>query len=705
MDGQAPYADHTGLGPNVETPSATNYVLNPSGTSTLNWYHNTSVSTMTSEGGRIKVVYSGAAGGAQTLPGSAVIPVSVNDIVWLTFKYQGPGLGKKVIVHHRAAGDVIVEQTVVDLPNSPNAETRVAIRVNVTNPSVVGLYLAQLGWTSGGANLAGETHFFSQVLFTKTNSAVVPDYFDGNSYGASWQSTVNNSLSYGHSTYPKHAALVKGASSAVLVGNTNKLNFDAPIMKQGKEDQAFTIEVTVRLIRKENSVAQIQVFGTGSAMDGLVIAGTVVSFTTKYTNSGEARCEFDVQEYQTLRIQALHTSTRNALYINGDLVDEVAITDEQQADTYLATGNSLTAGTSSGPNLIAMNGLAVYPRALDEGDIDEHVDEASDNMDEFTVGAAYDGVTFALNSSTSLPIIEYVYTDEYQWQMGRLSGTVIDNEQIVPQAVGGVSLPGVWEAVIPLPPEQTLSSVTLNWLGEGETVETSLDGINWNEERRAAKISTIGDGFDTTDKVLFIRVSFPGGVVNDRSYFDSLVISIYGPVSTVAPTLETRTLTMVNASIEADYDITDYHENWGVEINNGSMTLSGSTPTAMAPRTIQVWAKKGMGDFSDNLQATASGWYTNDGTYSQAYQTDEWQLRTYTFTSGHSGEISFTGTGQIGCILIYAHELTSQQIKDTYTSFTGTVTTSFPDSGTVTFVDISSNVEIYEYDWAIESAG
>jgi len=503
----------------------------------------------------------------------------------------------------------------------------------------------------------------------------------------------------------KHASLIKGANSAILIGNTNKLTLDAPIMKRGREDQPFTIEVTVRVIKKEDSNAQIQIFGTASAMDGLVIAGTVVSFTTKYTNTGEARCEFDMQEYSTARIVAVHSKDRNALYVGGDLVDDVVITDEQQADTYLAAGTSLSAGTTTSTNLLAMNGLAVYTRVLDEADINQHVDEASDNMDEFTVGAAYGGITFALNSSTSIPVAEYTYTDDRHWMSGRLSGTVIDDGQIVPQTVGTTSIAGLWETVAPLPPDITLSSITLNWQGEGETVYSSVDGVTWVQERRGAKISTVNDGFTTNGKVLYLRVSFPGGKENDKSYFDSLVVNIYGPVATVAPSLETRTLTLVNASIEADYDITDYHENWGMELNNGTLTLSGSSLTAISPQTIQVWAKKGSGSFSDNIKATATNWYTNDGTYSQEFQTDEWQLRTYVVVGGHAGTLSFTGTGQIGCIVIYSKQLSLAEIKDTYTSYVGTKSVTLPSSGTIGIIDISSAVDIYEYDWAIESAG
>lgn len=581
----------------------------------------------------------------------------------------------------------------------------VALRAtyDVTSTGTATLYALN----TGGAVTSGQFIYVGALLVEKvltTDPIVYGEYFDGSSDSSSWTGTPHQSTSVrGVSAW--HAAMVKGANRALLVGNSAKINYTVPIMKRGREDQPFTIEVTVRVIKKESSNAQIQVFGTASAMDGLVIAGTVVSFTTKYTNTGEARCEFDMQEYQTMRIHAVHTKNRNSLWINGDLVDDVLITDEQQADTYLSAGTSLSAGTTTSANLIAMNGLAIYPRALDEGDIDQHVEEAADNMDEFTVGAAYKGMTFALNSSTSIPILEYVYTDDWQWNMGRASGTVIDDGQVVPQTAGTTSLPGLWETIVPLPPETTLSSITLNWLGEGETVWTSLDGENWNKERRASRISTVNDGFDTTGKALFLRVTFDGNKVNDKSYFDNLVISMYGPVNTVAPQLETRTLTLTNASIEADFDITDYHENWGIELNNGTFSLSGSSPTAIVPLTVQVWAKKGTGSFSDNMQALSTNWYTNDGSYQQDYQTDEWQLRTYTFGSGLTAPLTFTGTGQIGCILIYPNLLTKAQISETYTSFTGTKTIAFESSGTASIIDLSNNVEIYGYDWSIESGG
>ena len=504
----------------------------------------------------------------------------------------------------------------------------------------------------------------------------------------------------------KHAALIKGASSAVVVDNTNKLSFDVPIMKRGHESSPFSIEVTIRPIRRDASVAQQQIFGTASAMDGLVIAGTVLSFTTRYTNTGEARCEFDLQEYRAVTVAVVHTEKKNSLFVNGDLVDEVTITDEQQADTYLAAGTSLTSGTTTSANALALNGLAIYTLALDDGDIEAHYEEAADNMDEFTVAAAYGATVFAINSSNSTPIVEYTYDSEDHWNTGRISGVSVQYGQLTPQAIGTTSIAGTWETIIPLPPDETLSSITLNWQGEGEIVETSTDGNSWTRERRSAKISSINEGFQTNNGVVMVRVSFPGGIENDKSYFDDLVITAYGPITTVMPYLETRTLSMTNGSIEADFDITEYNENWGIELVNGSMSLSGSSATAIAPKTIQVWAKKAdTSTFSDNLQANATNWYTNNGTYQQEYQTDEWQLRTYTFASGHQLPITFTGTGQIGCILLYDRILTTDEIEETYTAFTGTKSIEFATSGTIGFTDLSQNVDIYEYDWSIESAG
>lgn len=706
LDGPPPYVDLSGNGYQIVTPSVTNLIPNPSfETNSTGWSAVNGAITTTS---------------AQAYSGTKSLQVTANSS-GLVYVWPVPYITVTAGVTYSASGYVRsgttarntriamqwynVSNGIISTVNGTliSGSTTDWIRIVFTGEAPAGAVAARVLFYVSGQSATAADVFYLDAVTMEEGSTVSP-YFDGASAGATWGGTAHASTSNLPTTPAYHAALTKGALKSLVISNAYKPVVDAPVMKRGKEHMPFTIEVTVRPIRRDTSLAQQQIFGTASAMDGIVLAGTVLSFTTKYTTAGEARCEFDLEEYRAVTIGAVHTLTKNSLFVNGELVDEVDITPEQQADTYLYAGTSLTMGTTTSTNALAVSGLAIFPHALEEGDLEEHYDEVSDNMDEYAVGASFKAATFALNSSTSIPVLEYRYSQDEHFMAGRFSGTVLSYGQVVPQAIDGVSKAGYWECAIPLPPSSTLSSITMDWQGQGETVQTSLDGINWQTEKRTSRIGTVTDGFSTSNKSLIVRVSFAGGVLEDRAYFDDFMVNIYGP--SPAPTLESRAVTLSNVSIEADYDITEYHENWGLELDNGTLTIGATSASTMTPHTIQVWAKKeAAASFTDNLAATATNWYTNDGTYQQAYQVDEWQLRTYTYNGGYSGAITFSGTGQIGCVLIYPYVLTAAQVKDTYLSFTGTKSTRFSTTATIGVTDMSSAVEIYEYNWGIESAG
>jgi len=504
----------------------------------------------------------------------------------------------------------------------------------------------------------------------------------------------------------KHAALVKGADYALIVGNSNKISLNAyAVMQQGREKQSFSVEAVFRSIKKDpTNTAPQQVWGNDNQFDGLGISGTKVYFTTKYTSTGEARCEFDIQNNRSVKAVGVHTAAKNSLYVDGDLVSEVDITAAQQADTYLADGNTITCGGTTSTNLIAINAVAVYRHVLLEEDVDAHLIEAEDNLSEFHVATGYGGTILPLTDEHTAPYEQRTWTTEADWNGGLKAGVVVEYEQISPELRNGISIASNWQTSQPLPQGiGTLYGVTLSWQGQGVTVDTSVDGgVTWAPVVKGVKTPSIPAGFDPTGKTLVIRASFAGGVIDDPAYFDELICTTY--VANTVPPVDGRTVTLTNVSCESNEDIMDYDHNWGAELINGTLSIAAPAAGSFTPKTIEVWAKKAStAAFSDNLTSPTAQ-YTNGGTF-QAYQIDEWQLRTYVFSSGFSGAINFTGTGQIGSVVLYPYAKTSAQVLEAYQAYVGRPVVPLPTQGNIGIVELTEQIDAYEYEWSMESAG
>ncbi|QEM40900.1 MAG: minor tail protein [Phage AS32] len=202
-----------------------NYVLNPIPSGISNWSHNASISTISNVGGKIQLVFNGTAGVAQLVPASNAIPVSLGDKAYFSIKYQGPGNGRMVIVHHRDASNSIVSQSSVLLPTSTGSETTVSLEVTVVSPVVTSLYLAQVCY-SGDNPTTNETHLFSEVLFVK--SPVPVSFFSGDTPGAVWDGTADASTS---STYIAADDAVESNLVPIRLYNVTGDNFTREIVQ------------------------------------------------------------------------------------------------------------------------------------------------------------------------------------------------------------------------------------------------------------------------------------------------------------------------------------------------------------------------------------------------------------------------------------------------------------------------------------------
>lgn len=498
-------------------------------------------------------------------------------------------------------------------------------------------------------------------------------------------------------------ALVKGATRSLVVGNDNKVTFPTNFWKQNREYLAFTLEVFIRPVVVDSSdTAEIQILGHAGQMDGLTIQRGVISFVTKFANTGEARASFDTMNLQTCYVVGIHTANKNSLYVNGDLVSEVEITPEQQSDTYAVNGGDLVSGTTTGPNKFMLNAVALYDGVLDDESIDQHYDTAQDTLSAEDVAINYGGqlLEFAATGAYA-PFFRMDYDSDIEWGLGGRNNVSLHDGTLYPLSIAGTSVNGWWETVIPInTAPSAIQAVSILWEGTGVLVKTSRDGILWEPAEKGKPVTTVPAGTLPAGEFLYVRVEFEGGKVDDPGFMDNMSVSVYLAANPVS--FSGRDVVLSGAVPENDYDVSLLHQDWGAEMNNGSITIKAAVGlTGVAARTVEVWVMRTGGTFTTSMSDARIR--TNGGT-EQSTKLGEWQLRHFVFDSNFTGDIVFSGTAQIGHVILYPEALSDETIAEIYASYTGKPKILLDIDETFDIYEFDGQVDIYEYDWALESA-
>lgn len=497
-----------------------------------------------------------------------------------------------------------------------------------------------------------------------------------------------------------HASLVRGASYSQIFSSTTTAVFASPVFKQGYEDDAFALSAWVLPI---GPVSEQQILGNPGQMDGLLINGTVVSMVTKYTTAPEARCSFDIQQRRAVFAFGVHTETKNSLYINGELVAEVELTEQQQADTFASTSANLSCGSTVGSQRIAVNAIAYYSSVPDGVDILRQYETGTELSDDEEVVSSFGGTHIPLSLNNADIFIDQWWETDEDWYAASMYNVIVQDESLMPQVEGNTSLPGYWldSFILSAAEVTSIYGVSLNWDGEGATVEVSLDGTTWETAQRGVNVAMIPPGFDPTNKELQIRVSFPGGIVDDKSFLDGL--NVVGLLSASNQPVGGRTVTYNNAFPERDYRPLAFHNNWGVEIGSGgSVTISADAVEAIPARTIEMWIRRS----GTNPTVSISGTTYQNGVLSTATLDDgEWTLMHIVAAADVTGDIVISGPAQVGYVGIYESALSADEILDIYDAYVGRNNWRVNDNSVVAVSDNANNASIYAYDWSIQSAG
>lgn len=500
------------------------------------------------------------------------------------------------------------------------------------------------------------------------------------------------------------AALVAGAAYSSVFSNTVDAKFDSAVYKQGYELLPFSLEASVRVIN-ESAGSEQKVLSSASNYDGITINGTIVKFSTKYLTAPEAAVTHDIQTKRNVHIVGVHLRDKNQLFVDGELVGEVTLTDAQKADSFVVGDGKLWMGTCAATQKIAVNAVAIYATGLSDSIVKAHFNAARRTTLIQTVAPTFTGVRYPMSLNLADTFVRQLWSTDEDWKIGTLNDVTLVDSQIVPQLAAGVSVAGNWQVALPLD-QSGLTSVyglAMHWDGDGVVIEASLDGSTWETAIKGKKLALIPNAFDPTNKDLFIKASFSGGITDDPSYLDNLFV--VGFTTGVMPNIGGRDTTFADpASPMNDYQPIEMRDDWGVSLNGGSVSISAdSSPSPQAMFSMNIWLKK-LTTTDPTISVTGATAYKNGaagGTLNQG----EWVMYTLTRATELTGTITISGNVQVGQIELFDHQLSAQEVADLYSASIGVQRASISDTDAVTVTNPNPSTRLYAYTWAITGAG
>jgi hypothetical protein len=498
-------------------------------------------------------------------------------------------------------------------------------------------------------------------------------------------------------------ALVAGAAYSSVFNATSVGQFTFASFKQGMETRGFALEAWILPIPKTSTGPQ-QILSHSTMFDGLSINGEVIKFSTMYTTAPEAAVAYDLQGYRAAHVVAIHNKEQNQLWVNNKLVAAIDLTDEQKADTYpVWADDQLYCGYTTSTQELAVNGIAFY-NSLSGEQINQNYQAGTNVVPQARVIPQYDGIALNMNGVAGSRYIERTWAERADFNLGLKNNVEYSPEAITPAFIGDTSVAGSWTTAVPLDTSGATSiyGVMVDWSGEGINVDVSLNGTSWTAATPGTLISIIPNGYNPTGKDLQIRVSFPGGIVGDTSYLESLIVIAYK--DNTLTNITTRPITVsYPAVLRNDYEPIFYRDDNGVSLHGGTLTIGADTSTdPNVARTLEVWIKP----LSGTPTISVTGTKYRNGVADSTMPVGQWQLIHIVSAADVTTDITITGDCIVGQVALYPTALTAAQILQLYSSYTGVATIRISDS--VSPIGASEQavpVTLYASDWSITSGG
>lgn len=503
-------------------------------------------------------------------------------------------------------------------------------------------------------------------------------------------------------TPTKSVPLVAGAwySSVFKTGAVGR--FDCNLFKRGTESRPFALEAWILPVPKTTTGVQ-KVLSHSDVDDGITINGKTVRFGTSYLTSGNSYCDYDLGEYKLAHVVGKHNADQNELWVNGELVATVALTDEQKGDSYATTnGDYLFCGTTASSQEVAVNAVAFYP-SLSGDDIIRNYEAGIGVIGQDRVYTQYGGTSFDLNADAGSVFIRDAWLNKADFERGLNDNVNLAPDQIEPAYLDGISQAGTWTTSIPLDgmEDTSIYGVMLAWSGSGVDVDVSLDGTAWTPAVSGRLVSIIPNGYNPTGKDLRIRVSFDGGLADDPAHLEG--ITVVGLRNNTVANITARPVTVSHPAVLRDeFEPTLYRDDNGIGLNGGTLTIGADPGTDPdVARTLELWVKP----LSGTPTISVGGTKYRNGFADSTLPVGEWSLIHYVADADIAGSITVSGDIIVGQATLYPTALSATEVARIWESYTGAQVVRFSDTSVIGVSEGPTPANVYAHDWAIDGAG
>lgn len=503
-------------------------------------------------------------------------------------------------------------------------------------------------------------------------------------------------------------ALVKGlpltseASFSVAVDKTNYVTYTVPALSERNID-AYTIGATI--YPRGDVVSQPLVSRNAGLLEGLFIVNDTIYFTTLHnTTSQRAECSYKFDITAKMDVFGVHTESVNRLFVNGEMVSEVSLTDEQRAGGYLSgtTGSTFVSGsvtTNNGGLLI--NNISFFNSPISGDDVaDIYKYNNMRSLGSPVKGFFGEDVVFSRGIRPHY--LTKTWDDQEEWNMGVFDGSTVDGDILNAQIEDGLTINGFWTDSAELKEDGTavpIDSINLDWSGENVIVQVSVDETTWETVKRGKNITSVPTGFTPTDQQLYIRAVFDDGLPD--AYLNNLRVDGYLE-GTLTP-VSGRDITFNKVVNRYEQHPALMRDDWGATINTGgSVIIDPDTDAApLLWKTLEIWVKP-ITPITVSTGSTPSLTYTN-GVSGYTSLVNQWVVYHYIYTTAMNPSITISGESILGKVAFYPTALTSDEIGRILANYTGIYTSTQASVGALEIAEGPNSTLIVDADW-LESA-
>lgn len=524
--------------------------------------------------------------------------------------------------------------------------------------------------------------------------------------------------------------LVVGGGAAYVMNGNDNLRFISRVFGANSVQTPFTLEAWFKPVAVTTAKG---IVGHANQADGLTFDGERISFATMHGPAGTASAVY-FPNYTTaaFHVVGVHTGSKNELYVNGDRVASVELTEAQIQTPYqISTASEfLYIGHLSGS--IIVDSVAVYSEALPTETITRHFRWGRDTPDFKDVVSGRGGNYWSFTDATARPIFDFKFDTEAEWATGESTSVSVDTDTLTPAFdETGKTREGNWQAGFILGAiADTLDGSRIEWDSDGAvTVQTSISGGAFTNAVSGREVSGLGQGFNARDQSLIVRVLFPGGEPADTiSRLRSLSIKLYESRSSSAD------VSGLNANFNGNFSLADYeHQPIEQEDRSGvNMYSANASIKADSARTIELWVMLNESAGPDEyifdarpstnayLRYSGSQWSTSTGTILYVNGVERtgaaisilpgrWTHIMAVLPSPTSDNILIGDRNlslRVGMYANYNYTMTSTQVQEVFNAYLGITFATFNENTGLRIVDSeAAGVRIYSYAWTLTSSG